>query len=194
MRRDEQEVMALLDAMKIQQNQEEEEIARRFAEREKKLWGEIDAAIREVERKEKELRDNAEAAAKRSKEEEAHRAARAEAEARVKKAEEEKRKQEVEIAARKRKEQEEAAQKAREEEAKMKEAQGKQAQERNKTLQEWSSWVEKQKWVKENVINPAKADRTTLSGLKKTMRLMGRGLGQLVNTQETIVRVVSDSL
>lgn len=193
--REEEEMATLLRAMAIKQNEEEADVARRFAEREKQLWSDIDAAIKEVDRKEAEMRQNAEVAAKRSKEEEAHRAARAEAEARVKRAVEERKKAEAADTERKKKEdgerQRQEAQRLAEERAKVQEATSKEAKERNKMHNEWSHWVGKQRWMKENVINPVKADRTVLSGLKKTMRLMGRGLGQVVNTQETIVRVVS---
>ncbi len=60
------------------------------------------------------------------------------------------------------------------------------------TRTEWGRWVERQKWMKKEVIEVVKADKTLRAGLKVGMRLITRGLGQVVNTKESVMRVVSD--
>lgn len=47
--------------------------------------------------------------------------------------------------------------------------------------------------MKRNVIEPVKADRGVRTGLRQGMRLVTRGLGQVVNTRESVLRVVSDA-
>lgn len=61
---------------------------------------------------------------------------------------------------------------------------------RGKTSSEWRSWVEKQKWMKKEVIEVVKADRATRTGLRTAMRLITRNLGQVTNAKDTIIRVV----
>ena len=70
--------------------------------------------------------------------------------------------------------------------------QEKKAAEKGKVGSEWRSWVEKQRWMKKEVIEPVKSDRALRTSLRQGMRLITRGLGQVVNTKESIVRVVSD--
>jgi hypothetical protein len=41
------------------------------------------------------------------------------------------------------------------------------------------------------VINVIKADKATRTGLRPTMRLMTRNLGQVTNAKETVLRIVS---
>lgn len=44
--------------------------------------------------------------------------------------------------------------------------------------------------MKEQVINVVKGDRAMKSSLRQGMRLITRGVGQVINTQESIIRVV----
>ncbi|WWD21609.1 hypothetical protein CI109_106095 [Kwoniella shandongensis] len=190
--REAEEMRRLLEGMAIKQNKEEEETARKFAEREKKLWADIDAAIKEVEKKQAELAAAAQAAARKQKEEEAARIAAAEKQAVAQKAEAErktKEQAEKERLAREAKEAEDRRVAAEKEEQ---EARSKAAAEKGKAGGEWRKWVEKQKWMKSEVIEPVKADGEVKRGLRQGMRLITRGLGQVVNTQESIVRVTND--
>ena len=61
----------------------------------------------------------------------------------------------------------------------------------HRTRTEWKYWIDKQKWMKKEVIEPVKGDRALRMALKQGMRLMTRGLGQVVNTRESVLRVVS---
>lgn len=56
---------------------------------------------------------------------------------------------------------------------------------------QWKAWVDKQVIIKENIIEKVKAEPGVRSGLRQGMRLMNRGLGQVINTGQAIVRVVS---
>jgi len=62
---------------------------------------------------------------------------------------------------------------------------------RGQTSSEWKNWVDKQNWMKTEVINVIKADKATRTGLRPTMRLMTRNLGQVTNAKETVLRIVS---
>lgn len=188
----------LLQAMAIKQSREDEEVARQFAEREKKLWADIDAAIKEVERQEAQLRQAAQETTRRLQAEEAERAAKAEQEARQRKADEDKRAKAKADEDERRKEEDERqrAQRVRDDQEKASAEQRKveearKADEKNKMANEWGDWVEKQRWMKREVIEPMKQDRATLMPMKKIMRLIGRSVGQVVNTKEGILRVVS---
>jgi len=94
----------------------------------------------------------------------------------------------VEAEAQAQKEKEGSLEKARLEEKKVESAR------KGQTSTEWRNWVEKQKWMKAEVINVIKADRSTRTALRPTMRLMTRNLGQVTNAKETILRVVSGVL
>ena len=74
--------------------------------------------------------------------------------------------------------------------AKLEEKRGESAK-RGQTSSEWKNWVDKQNWMKTEVINVIKADKATRTGLRPTMRLMTRNLGQVTNAKETVLRVVS---
>lgn len=63
----------------------------------------------------------------------------------------------------------------------------------NATRTEWTKWVDKQKWMKKEVIDVVKADKALRGQLKVGIRLITRGLGQVVNTRESIQRVVGHS-
>lgn len=65
------------------------------------------------------------------------------------------------------------------------------AAEQNRGSAEWSRWVDVQKKMKRDVIEVVKADKNLIKELRPGMRLMTRSLGQVINTKETIVRVVS---
>lgn len=56
---------------------------------------------------------------------------------------------------------------------------------------QWKAWVEKQKTIKSEIIEKVKADKGIKTDLRPGMRLINRGLGQVVNTRDSIVRVVS---
>ena len=196
--REEEDMRRLLQAMAIKQSREDEEVARQFAEREKKLWADIDAAIKEVERQEAQLRQAAQETTRRLQAEEAERAAKAEQEARQRKADEDKRAKAKADEDERRKEEDERqrAQRVRDDQEKASAEQRKveearKADEKNKMANEWGDWVEKQRWMKREVIEPMKQDRATLMPMKKIMRLIGRSVGQVVNTKEGILRVVS---
>jgi len=184
----------LLEAMAIKQHKDEEELSRKFAEREKRLWADIDAAIQEVERQEAERIATEEAAAQKKRADESAKAQRTEQEAKAKR-------EEAERAERERVEKERRAKeegdRALEAETRRRDEEAARAQEANKarrakgqTETEWKTWTEKQMWMKTEVIATVKADRQTMMALKAGMRLITRGLGQLVNTKETIIRVV----
>ncbi|WVW78289.1 hypothetical protein I302_100243 [Kwoniella bestiolae CBS 10118] len=191
-----EELRKMLEGMTMKHSREEQEMEKQFKEREKKLWEDIDAAIKEVERREAELAAATVAAAQRQKAEEDARRAQAEKLALAHKAEEDKR-------AKEHAEKERQAQVARDQEEQRKaaadqavkeeeEAKAKVAAEKDRAGGEWRKWVEKQKWMKINVIEPVKGDRSIKTALRAGMRLMTRGLGQVVNTQESIVRVTND--
>lgn len=73
------------------------------------------------------------------------------------------------------------------------EAEEKAQREQGQTGDQWNKWVGVQKWMKSKVIEPVKADGETKRGLRGLMRGVTRGLGQVVNTRESILRVVSPS-
>lgn len=91
----------------------------------------------------------------------------------------------LEAAAKEQKDQSDVAEKARLEEKRAESAK------RGQTSSAWRSWVDKQKWMKSEVINVIKADKATRTGLRPTMRLMTRNLGQVTNAKETVLRIVS---
>ena len=55
---------------------------------------------------------------------------------------------------------------------------------------EWTGWVDTQTRLKKEVIEVVKADQTVKTGLRSRMRLITRGLGQVINTKDSILRVV----
>jgi nucleoporin GLE1 len=91
----------------------------------------------------------------------------------------------VDAAAKEQKDKSDVVEKARLEEKKAESAK------RGQTSSEWRNWVDKQNWMKTEVINVIKADKTTRTGLRPTMRLMTRNLGQVTNAKETVLRIVS---
>ncbi|OCF30767.1 hypothetical protein I316_07574 [Kwoniella heveanensis BCC8398] len=187
-----EDLRMMLEGMAIKHDHEEEEIARRFAEREKKLWADIDAAIKEVEKKEAELVAAAQAAARRKKADEEARAIAAQRVAEAQKAETEKRAREQAEAEQKNREIAEAEQKRQAALKEEEEVRERQDAKKDRARSEWGTWVEKQRWMKKEVIEIVKADRAMKTGLRPGMRLMTRGLGQVVNTQETVTRVTND--
>jgi len=185
----------LLEAMAIKQNQDEEEVSRKFAAREKQLWADIDAAIKEVERQEAARIAAEQEAEKRKREEEAAKAQRAEEDAKSKREEAERKERERSENERRTREegaraQEEETRRKAEETAREEEAE-RSRRAKSQTETEWKAWTDKQAWLKSEVIATIKGDRQTKMALKAGMRLITRGLGQVVNTKETIIRVVS---
>ncbi|BEI79542.1 hypothetical protein CcaverHIS002_0100710 [Cutaneotrichosporon cavernicola] len=194
--RDADELLAMMEGLAVRAEAEEKERTRRFQERQAQLWADIDAAIKESERRHgEELAARATAERKRKEDDEA-RAVAAEKEALARKAEAER------VA--KEKAEKEAADRA-EAEQKQKEAQAAQAaaqrqeDERRAAAdtslhgrREWAKWVDVQKRMKAEVINPLKANKEMRDTLLPTMRLIKRWIGQVVNTQEKILAVTND--
>lgn len=200
-----EDLRKMLEGMTIKHDKEQEEVKKRFDERSKKLWEvsrtshkrsrprcadewqNINAAILAAERREAEKqgivleadrkRQEAEAArlqAEKDKQDAAARQANEAAE-RERRAREklEDEKARAEEAAR-------AAEKVRQDET------GKSSMEK-----EWAGWVEKQKWMKGEVIERVKASKETRTRLKVGMRVMTRSFGQMVNSRSKILQVVS---
>ena len=151
--------------------------------------------IKEAERKKAEEQAAAAAEARKKKEEEEARIAAAEKEAIARKAEQERlAKEKAEKEAKEKAEKEKAEEEARAKaEADKAEADKKAAAaaEGNRSATEWAKWVQVQKRMKSEVIEVVKANREIRSGLRQALRLVTRSLGQVINTRETIVRVVS---
>ena len=91
----------------------------------------------------------------------------------------------LDAAAKEQKDKSDVVEKARLEEKRVESAK------RGQTSSEWKNWVDKQNWMKTEVINVIKADKATRTGLRPTMRLMTRNLGQVTNAKETVLRIVS---
>lgn len=64
-------------------------------------------------------------------------------------------------------------------------------EEKGKVGMEWKEWVEKKRWMKKEVIEVFKGDRELKTRMRTALRLTTRRLGQVVNTREDVVRVVS---
>ncbi|KAL1407320.1 Nuclear pore complex nucleoporin component [Vanrija albida] len=194
--RDAQELGRMLEGLSVRQKQEEDDMAKRFAERTAQLWEAVDAAVKAAERRQAEEQAAAAEAARKQKEDEAARVAAAEKAAQERKAEQER--QAKEAAAREAAEKAEREKQAAESAAANAAAKAKEdkqraaAAEQNRGATEWSRWVEVQKKMKREVIEVVKADKNLLKELRPGMRLMTRSLGQVVNTKETIVRVTND--
>lgn len=209
--READELQRMMEGLALRQTQEEQDTSKRFQEREQKLWAvslasksaqltqqDVDAAIKEAEKQLAEKLAAAAAEARRFKEEEAARIAAAEKAALARKAEAEK-------AAKEKAEKEAADAAAKEKAAKdeqerqaaeAKDAQTKAAEQAagTRAVDEWRKWVGIQNTMKEHVINAVKADRAMKSSLRQGMRLITRGVGQVINTQESVVRVVSSAI
>jgi hypothetical protein len=156
----------------------------------------IDAAITGAEQRESEARAAAIAKVKKQKEEEEAKKAAAAQEAQARRATAEKmakekmakekmEKDRLEAAAKEQKDKNDVVEKAKLEEKRVESAK------RGQTSSEWKNWVDKQNWMKTEVINVIKADKATRTGLRPTMRLMTRNLGQVTNAKETVLRIVS---
>lgn len=144
-----------------------------------------------VEKKEAEVRAAAQAAVRRKQEEDAAWTTAAEKEAAARRAEAERlAKEQMAEEARAREAQTAAEQRAGAEREEMEER-NKATASRGLAGGEWRTWVEKQKKFKTEVIEVVKADRAMKTGLRTVMRLITRGLGQVVNTREGVMRVVS---
>lgn len=81
---------------------------------------------------------------------------------------------------------ESAAEKRKDDESRQRKA----ADSRGLTGAQWKAWVMKQRQMKSDVIEPVKAAKEIRAGLRQGMRLITRGLGQVVNTRDSILRVV----
>ncbi|GFZ47862.1 hypothetical protein JCM24511_05609 [Saitozyma sp. JCM 24511] len=195
--REEEEMRRMIEAMDIRRHREDEERAQQFAEREKRLWENIDAAIREAERKEADANAAVLEAERRKKAEENAKIAAREKAVLAAKAEAERRVQEAAAQSRAKKDAEEAEQRRAAEAKRAEDANAaaklRAADEKEQTAAEWRTRVEVQKRMKEEVIEPFKQGSVEgKAEIRKAMRLMTRGLGQVVNTKSSIVRVTED--
>ncbi|CAK9784005.1 GLE1-domain-containing protein [Cutaneotrichosporon oleaginosum] len=190
------ELMAMMQALQLRVEEEEKERTRQFEERKAKLWADIDEVIKMAERRHVEEQAALAAAEVKRKEEEAAQIVAAEKEALAKKAEAERlarQKAEKEAADRAERERAEKDAQAAQEAAQRAEAEEKAAADVTmRGRREWTKWVDIQKCMKSEVINPAKANRELRTSLKPTMRLINRWIGQVVNTQEKIIGVTND--
>lgn len=190
------EISKLLAGIALRNSKEEEEAAKRFAEREKQLWAvrpllpsravaddmqDIDKAILLAEQKASDARravldaeekKKADAAAKVAAEAKAAQDRQAEAQRLAREA--------VEKSQREK----EAAKKLEEERLKVDQAEA----ERSATKTEWNKWVEEQKRIKREVTEVVKSGGK--AKLRASMRLITRGLGQAVNSRESVIKLV----
>ncbi|WVQ83181.1 hypothetical protein IAT38_005320 [Cryptococcus sp. DSM 104549] len=196
MEREADEMRRLMEGMAIKQVQEEEEVARKFQERERRLWKDIDDVIKEVARKEAEASAAAQAvaaaAARKQKEEEDARNAAAEKAALAQQAEIARRAKELALKEQQEKAEREAQEKQNAEAKAAQEAQDKAAAKKGEAGALWRRNTERQKWMKKEVIEPVKADKAVLAGLRKGRMMMQRWLGQVTNSRDSIVRVTND--
>lgn len=151
----------------------------------------VDAAIKEAERQLAEQQAAAAAEERRRKEEEAARIAAEEQAALARKAEAEKAAKEKADAAAKEQAEQEAAEAARKKAERESQERAAAQAASSRAVEDWRKWVGAQRTMKEKVINVVKADRAMKSELRQKMRLITRGVGQVVNTRESILRVVS---
>ncbi|ORX33992.1 GLE1-like protein-domain-containing protein [Kockovaella imperatae] len=187
--RNEEQMDRMMQGIALVDKEGKDETQRRFQERQKRLWDDINNAIREVERREAEVAAAAAAASRKRQEEEAARVA-AEEKAALARRHEAERLAKEHLAKQQAEKEAKAAEQKRldEEKAAKEEARAKS----HKSLSDWKFWVEKQQWMKKEVIEPVKGDKNLRTSLRQGMRLMTRGLGQVVNTQEGVVRVTND--
>ncbi|ORY21293.1 GLE1-like protein-domain-containing protein [Naematelia encephala] len=192
LQREEEEMRRMLEGMALRQTREAEERRRDFAEREKRLWAEIDATIREVELKEAALATARLTAEREAKEQAQALIAKQEQEAQARRIAEQKVAEEKRAREKQRLEAQEAARKADEEARTKAEQDAKIVDLSNMPHREWAKWVRQQRRMKTQVIEPVKADRATKQAVKIALRLITRGVGQVVNTKHDTVRVTDD--
>lgn len=155
--------------------------------------------IRSVEKREAEAAAKAarvaQAEAKKRKEEEEAQIAEKDRVAREQKAEVERRTKELALKEQQAKAAKEAEERRIEEEKRAKEEKERASKrivdKREQAGVTWRAYIEKQNWMKSEVIEKVKADRPTMTSLNKGKRMIIRWLGQALNTRESVVKIVS---
>jgi hypothetical protein len=198
------EIQSLLNSLQIERIEADQKAQSEFQARNRVLWEGIDRTIAAVQAEERKLNDQ------KSKEEETRRR---EEEQIRQRAEEQKRQelarqkieQERKAAAQAAKEREEAEKTRKVTELRalqIKEAErqaeiDRSSAEQNaltslqKNEQRWEKWVEHQKKTKLEVIERVKADDTLRKAIGGPKRKITRRIGQIVNTRDSIVNIVS---
>ncbi|OWZ66618.1 hypothetical protein AYX14_05912 [Cryptococcus neoformans] len=195
-----EEIRRLLEGLALRHNKEEEELRKAFKEREETLWKDIDEVIRSVEKREAEAAAKAarvaQAEAKKRKEEEEAQIAEKDRMAREQKAEVERRTKELALKEQQAKAAKEAEERRIEEEKRAKEEKERASKrivdKREQAGVTWRAYIEKQNWMKSEVIEKVKADRPTMTSLNKGKRMIIRWLGQALNTRESVVKITTD--
>lgn len=198
------EIQSLLSSLELERTEADNQAKREFHARNQLLWEGIDRTIAAVqaEKQRIEEEERRQSEARRKQEEDAQR--RRDEERRK---EEDKRKaEETRLNAEKAERERQAALKAKQE-AELKKAQAEEQQkllelgrasaEQNalaslqKNEQRWEKWVEHQRKTKAEVIERVKADEALRKNIGPIKRKTTRRIGQIVNTRESIVSIVS---
>ncbi|WVQ75897.1 hypothetical protein IAR50_005532 [Cryptococcus sp. DSM 104548] len=196
MSREAEEMSKMLEGLVIRHQKEEEELQRTFKEREKALWEDIDGVIKAAEKQyaEAEARAaaDAQAVAKKEKEEQDAKIAAAERLALAQKAEVERRVKEVALKEQQARAAKEAEERQRQEAEEKAQAESRRRDKKGEAGAMWRQYVEKQQWMKSEVIEAVKADKPTMTALNKGKRMMTRWLGQTLNTKESVTKITND--
>ena len=198
------EIQSLLSSLELERAETENQAKREFLARNQILWAGIDRTIAEVKAERQRMLDEQKRA------EELRR--RQEEEAQRKKEEERRREEEKRLADEARRNAEKAERERQQAERARQEAELKQSQvqeqqriveanrasaEQNaltslqKNEQRWEKWVEHQRKTKTEVIERVKADDELRKNIGAFKRKITRRIGQIVNTRESIVNIVS---
>ncbi|ODO07876.1 hypothetical protein I350_03457 [Cryptococcus amylolentus CBS 6273] len=196
MSREAEEMSQMLEGLVIRHRKEEEELQRTFKEREKALWEDIDGVIKAAEKQyaEAEARAaaDAQAIARKEKEERDVLIAEAERLARAQKAEDERRANEFALKQQKVRAAKEAEERQRREAEEKAQLESRRRDKKGEAGAMWRQYVEKQQWMKREVIEAVKADKPTMTALNKSKRMMTRWLGQTLNTKESVTKITND--
>lgn len=185
------DVESLLSSLRLQQDEEEKRDREAFEQRNRKLWDNIEAGIRSAEQaREKEAQEEAaRLRAARAAQEEAERRAREQREEEERKILEE---NEAKEAARRKAEEE-----ARQEEERLKAAERERslggATLRLEAKQEYERWWAKMSHIKTDVLPLVSANNEWRKQCFQAKRQITRGVSQLTNSRQEIVRVVRSS-
>jgi len=198
------EIQSLLSSLELERAETENQAKREFLARNQILWAGIDRTIAEVKAERQRMLDEQKRAEeqRRRQEEEAQRKKEEE-----RRREEEKRladeaKRNAEKAERERQQAERARQEAELKQSQLQEQQriveaNRASTEQNaltslqKNGQRWEKWVEHQRKTKTEVIERVKADDGLRKNIGAFKRKITRRIGQIVNTRESIVNIVS---
>ncbi|ODO08617.1 hypothetical protein L198_00349 [Cryptococcus wingfieldii CBS 7118] len=196
MSREAEEMSQMLEGLVIRHRKEEEELQRTFKEREKALWEDIDGVIKAAEKQyaEAEARAaaDAQAVAKKEKEEQDAKIAAAERLALAQKAEVERRAKELALKEQQARSAKEAEERQRQEAEEKAQLESRRRDKKGEAGAMWRQYVEKQQWMKSEVIEAVKADKPTMTALNKSKRMMTRWLGQTLNTKESVTKITND--